>query len=223
MRSVRGSGYAAHSDDGSRKQRGEMNLPEKIILAGITVALTDAWAEAFAAHEQVEVYAGDFFSRDADAMVSPANSFGIMDGGLDAAIRAALGGPVESAVQSIIVEKHHGELPVGAAEIVSTGHGRWPYLIAAPTMRIPENVGNTVNAYLAFRAVLLMVKQHNLSNPNRPIRTILVPGLGTGIGGMAPRRCAAQMRIAYDQVSKPARIPSFSMIHELHHKLRSAV
>jgi len=200
-----------------------MILPEKIILAGISAPLVDAWREVFSTHDPVEVYAGDFFSRDADAMVSPANSFGIMDGGLDAAIRAALGGQTESAIQSLIVEKHHGELLVGLAEIVATGHSRWPYLIAAPTMRIPENVAHTINAYLAFRAVLLTVAQHNRVNENHPIRTILVPGLGTGVGGMDPRRCAAQMRIALDQVSKPARIPSFAMIHELHHKLRSAI
>jgi hypothetical protein len=52
---------------------------------------------------------------------------------------------------------------------------------------------------------------------------LLVPGLGTGIGAMDPRRCAAQMRIAYDHVSKPARIPRFSLIHQLHQKLRSAL
>lgn len=28
------------------------------------------------------------------------------------------------------------------------------YLISAPTMRVPEDVSDTVNAYLAFRAVL---------------------------------------------------------------------
>ena len=28
------------------------------------------------------------------------------------------------------------------------------YLVSAPTMRIPTNVSKTVNAYLAFRAVL---------------------------------------------------------------------
>jgi len=200
-----------------------MMLPERIILAGISGSLIDAWSEAFATQEHVEVYAGDFFSCDADAMVSPANSFGIMDGGLDAAIRAALGGRVESAVQAIILETHHGELPVGSAEIVPTHHSRWPYLVVAPTMRVPENVANTVNAYLAFRAVLLAVARHNRTPENRRIRTVLVPGLATGVGGMDARRCAAQMRIAHDQVSKPPRIPSYSMIHELHHKLRSAV
>jgi hypothetical protein len=28
------------------------------------------------------------------------------------------------------------------------------YLISAPTMRVPQNVADTTNAYLAFRAVL---------------------------------------------------------------------
>jgi hypothetical protein len=89
-------------------------------------------------------------------------------------------------------------------------------------MRVPENVAHTLNAYLAFRAILLAVRRHNTSEGSVPIRSLLVPGLGTGIGAMEARRCAAQMRMAFDQVSKPARIPSYSLIHELHLKLRSA-
>lgn len=34
------------------------------------------------------------------------------------------------------------------------------YLISAPTMRIPTNVNKTVNAYLAFRAILRAGKEH---------------------------------------------------------------
>lgn len=29
------------------------------------------------------------------------------------------------------------------------------YLISAPTMRVPEDIPNTVNAYLTFRAIIL--------------------------------------------------------------------
>jgi O-acetyl-ADP-ribose deacetylase (regulator of RNase III) len=197
-------------------------LPEKIILADLSIDVIHAWREAFPAHDGIEVHKGDLFARNADAIVSPANSFGIMDGGLDAAILAELGAAVESRVQSAILDRHHGELPVGSAEIVATEHSRWRYLVVAPTMRVPENVAHTLNAYLAFRAALLAVAVHNGAQTNSRIRTLVVPGLGTGVGGMDPRRCAAQMRIAYDHASKPARIPSFSMIHELHHKLRSA-
>jgi len=197
-------------------------LPTSIRLVDHAAPLARAWSDAFAAFEHVKVLHGDFFAQDADALVSPANSFGIMDGGLDAAIRDVLGGEVETAVQRRIVEQHHGELPVGAAEIVGTGHSRWPFLIVAPTMRVPENVAHTLNAYLAFRAVLLAIFRHNQASAERPIRSLVVPGLGTGVGGMDVRKCAAQMRIALDHVTGPARIPSFAMIHQTHRKLSSA-
>jgi O-acetyl-ADP-ribose deacetylase (regulator of RNase III) len=74
------------------------------------------------------------FSVEADAMLSPANSFGIMDGGLDKAIRDVLGPSIEDKVRARIVERHH-ELPVGLAEVVPTGDSRWPLLVCAPTMR----------------------------------------------------------------------------------------
>lgn len=198
-------------------------LPFSVILVDRQSSLVSAWSEAFATFENVEVVEGDFFAHDAEAMVSPANSFGIMDGGLDRLIRAELGGGVQTAVQSRIVQKYHGEMPVGTAEVIVTGHTRWPFLIVAPTMRIPENVAGTLNAYLAFRAVLLAVMEHNRSASESEIKRVLCPGMATGIGAMSPRRCAAQMRIAYDQVAKPARIPSFSMIHDLHLKMRSAL
>jgi O-acetyl-ADP-ribose deacetylase (regulator of RNase III) len=197
-------------------------MPEKILLVDNWRPLCSAWSQAFGRFTNIEVVEGDFFSRDADAMVSPANSFGIMDGGLDLAIRSALGANIQGDVQRVILERHHGEIPVGAAEVIPTGHPRWPHLVVAPTMRVPENIAQTVNAYLAFRATLLAVLLHNADDGATPIRTLLVPGLGTGIGAMDARRCAAQMRLAFDQVSKPARIPSYALIHELHLKLRSA-
>ena len=198
-------------------------MPNKIVLVDKWRPLCGAWSQVFNQSESVEVFEGDFFSHDADAMVSPANSFGIMDGGLDLAIRTALGSSIQGDVQRVILERHHGELPVGAAEVVATGHPRWPHLVVAPTMRVPESVAHTVNAYLAFRAALLAVRRHNSSAEGSPIRSLLVPGLATGIGAMDALRCAAQMRLAFDQVSKPARIPSYALIHELHSKLRSAI
>jgi len=200
-----------------------MPIAERVLLVDNRAPLVHAWAETFRETEGVEVHESDFFALDADAMVSPANSFGIMDGGLDAAIRSELGGTLQTDVQKMIVDNHHGEMPVGTAEIVPTGHTRWPFLVVAPTMRIPESVANTLNAYLAFRAALLAVNRHNASSNSRAIKSLLVPGLGTGIGAMDARRCAAQMRVAYDHVSKPARIPSYHLIHEIHQKLRSAL
>lgn len=145
-----------------------------------------------------------------------------MDGGIDRAIRDHLGFGVERALQKRILERHHGELHVGQAEIVATGHARWPWLVAAPTMRVPESVAQTVNAYVAFRAVLLAVRAHGHASPEAPIRSVLCPGLGTGIGSLDAERCAVQMRLAHRQVAEPARIPSYEQIHAIHRALRTS-
>ena len=194
-------------------------LPALICLIDRKQMLVEAWREAFRGCDSVEVLQDDFFSREADAMVSPANSFGIMDGGLDLAIRRELGFAVQSRLQKVILEEHHGELPVGAAEIVATGHARWPYLVSAPTMRVPEVIANTLNPYLAFRAALLAVRRFNQEQAEPRIGSLLCPGLGTGVGGMDSYQCARQMKIALDQVSHPARIPSFGLIHAVHREL----
>src|ERR1043166_5653363 len=136
----------------------------RILLVDRSAPMVRSWQTAFADRDDVEVIEDDYFARPAAAMVSPANSFGIMDGGLDAAIRDTLGFAVQQRAQRVIVERHHGELPVGAAELVETGDARWPVLVIAPTMRIPESVAQTLNAYLAFRAVLLACKRASIAS-----------------------------------------------------------
>jgi O-acetyl-ADP-ribose deacetylase (regulator of RNase III) len=117
-------------------------------------------------------------------------------------------------------ERHHGELHVGGAELVETGDDRWPILVFAPTMRVPDDVSRTTNAYVAFRAILLAVVRHNASGA-KAIRSLLCPGLCTGVGAMPARRCAAQMRIAYRQVREPPTLPAFETIYETHTKMRT--
>lgn len=94
-----------------------------------------------------------------------------------------------------MLNRHHaGELPVGNAVIVPTQHSNIPYLIGAPTMRVPGDIADTVNVYLAFRAALLAVKTRT------EIKTLLSPALGTGVGGMPIERAARQMYAAYAEV-----------------------
>ncbi len=197
-------------------------LPTTIHLRSKDIKLTRAWGEVFAPFDTVEVSRGDYFEQPADAMVSPANSFGIMDGGLDAAILKHLGNRLQRRVQEMILLDFHGEMPVGVASIVETDHETWPHLVVAPTMRVPESAANTLNAYLAFRAVLLAVKRFNETSGEQRIDSLLVSGLCTGIGGMAPRRCAAQMRVALRNIADKPRIPSFNTIYKIHQSIRSA-
>lgn len=197
-------------------------LPATLVLIDRSQSLVDQWRSQFADCLGVEALAGDYFQRPADAIVSPANSFGIMDGGLDLAIRDQLGFAVEDRIQKVIVQKHHGELPVGCAEVVPTDDPRWRFMVAAPTMRVPEPLGKTLAPYLAFRAILLAVERWNRRAGKREIDSLVCCGLGTGIGKVQPSRCAAQMRAAYQLVSEPAGIPSFDRIHAIHHSLSIA-
>jgi len=194
---------------------------ERIVLVDREASLVAAWREVFRGFPEVVPECRDFFAEPADAMVSPGNSFGIMDGGLDAAIRDTLGPSLEMRVRTMLAERHHGELHVGGAELLETGDGRWPLLVFAPTMRVPDDVSRTTNAYVAFRAILLAVRRHNEGGA-RPIRSLVCPGLCTGVGAMPARRSAAQMRVAYRQLQEPLTLPSFDAIYEIHRKMRTA-
>lgn len=67
---------------------------------------------------------------------------------------------VQDRLRQIIAERHNGELLVGCAEIVETDYVRIRHLIAAPTMRIPTVLEpQTVNPYLASRAVFLLIQK----------------------------------------------------------------
>lgn len=169
-------------------------------LRDLNPAMVQAWRWSFLRCEGVEVSGGEIFDERADAIVSPANSFGYMDGGIDLIYSQFFGWDLQTRLQELLRKAHHGELPVGSAVLLPTGHAEIPWLVSAPTMRIPMAVPDTVNAWLAFRAALRAVLAHNAANPARPIRSLLCPGLCTAVGKMPPDRAARQMRRAWDVV-----------------------
>lgn len=147
----------------------------------------------------IEIIDGDILQQEGDAIVSPANSFGYMDGGLDLIYSKHFGWDLESKVRNVLEQDYFGELPVGNAIVVDTGFKDIPFLISAPTMRVPSNVSETVNAYLAFKAVLQSCLAHNEKRTEK-IHAVLCPGLGTGEGKLPAETCAKQMYIAYQTV-----------------------
>jgi O-acetyl-ADP-ribose deacetylase (regulator of RNase III) len=162
-------------------------------------AMAEAWLKFFADVGGVEIVEGDLLKLHSDALVAPGNSFGDMDGGLDKAIDDFFGRQAQPRVKEQLAAQHFGELPVGAASVIPMSDRRFPFLIYAPTMRVPSNVAGTVNAYLAMRAALIAVLQ--FAGPEgRTIRSVAVPGLCTGIGQMPYRTAAEQMRAAYDNI-----------------------
>jgi len=166
-------------------------------LRDLDAALVDAWRRHFKNCPGVEVGHGDIFGVTADAIVSPANSFGYMDGGIDAVYLTRFGAGLQWRLQEHLQEHHGGELAVGEAAIVATGALDIPWLVSAPTMRIPGPVPTTLNAYLAFRAALRAVLAHVKAGRGE-ITSVLCPGLASAIGAMPAERVARQMRFAYD-------------------------
>jgi len=182
-------------------------------LRDLGLSLVEAWRREFAGVPEVMVTCGDIFSTKsgqvaaddpidvtADAVISPANSFGFMDGGIDAVYTYQLGAGLQERLQQLIVQDHGGELPVGTAVIVPTLNDSIPWCICAPTMRTPQEVADTPNAYLAFRAALRAVLAHNAAG-KPTITRVLCPGLATATGRMPVDRCARQMRVAWDRVT----------------------
>ncbi len=166
----------------------------KIILTATDDALANAWNKYCGDLDFVEVYKGSIFDTKCDCVVSPNNSFSFMDGGIDYAYSQKFGWDLQKRVQDIIKTSYDGELLVGQAFIVSTNDKKIPFIVIAPTMRVPTILSSrTLNPYLAIRAALREAKKCG-------IESIAFPGMGTGVGKVSPRHCAFQMREAIDEV-----------------------
>jgi O-acetyl-ADP-ribose deacetylase (regulator of RNase III) len=178
---------------------------QQLVLCAVEEPLAQAWESVAAGRAGIKVHRGPVLDVAADAVVSPANSYGWMRGGVDAVFARAFPG-IEQNVRSAVLAYHGGELPVGEALVVATGLSRPAWLISAPTMRRPgERLhAETVHPYLAARAALRLWRFGRLEDgtPMRAaVRTLAVPGLGTGVGGIDPYTCARQVAAAWDDVS----------------------
>jgi O-acetyl-ADP-ribose deacetylase (regulator of RNase III) len=207
-----------------RRTNTKMNL----ILTAVEKSLADAWRKFCGDLDFVTTYHGSILEVDCDAVVSPANSYGFMDGGIDAVFMNHFGSDIQMRVRRQIYDYHHGELVVGQADVVETGNERIPFLIVAPTMRVPMVLQDTVNPYLAARAVFILVTRGTFisdKHAGQPIsdhiKTVAMPGLGTGVGKVGFNICARQVRAAINDILlKEYRMPqSWAEASERHQLL----
>jgi O-acetyl-ADP-ribose deacetylase (regulator of RNase III) len=175
----------------------------QIVLASVDDDLVRAWEITCGNRSNVKIYRGSIFDVKCDAIVSPGNSFGFMEYGLDLEILKYFGGHVQERLQKLIQTRHHGELLVGSAEVVDTDHSEIPYLIAAPIIRVPTVLKETVNVYLATRAVLTLVKFGTVPDGTpvkHIIETIAIPNMGMEMDKVPPHLCALQMKVALQDI-----------------------
>ncbi len=129
---------------------------------------------------RIDVTHGSLLEAEVEAIVNPANSECMMGGGVAAVILRAAGREVEREA----VEK----APVPVGEAVKTGGGktRFQAIIHAPTMVHPEEKIPVRNVARATCAALRVADGAGL-------RSLAMPGMGTGVGGVAPAAAAEAM------------------------------
>ena len=139
-------------------------------------------------------------SHDIHILVSPANSCGFMDGGIDAVYMDMFPG-IEDRVKAriarcVTTETQHGirALPIGSAILVSTGDPMIKLLACVPTMMMPGNIQGTYNVYWAMRGLLRLMDRVQCSSPI----VVALPALGTGVGKLDPDVSAHQVTSAID-------------------------
>jgi O-acetyl-ADP-ribose deacetylase (regulator of RNase III) len=195
----------------------------KLIVSAINTSLHQEFLKAFEGFPEVEVVFNRFEDTNFDCVVSAANSFGLMDGGVDQCITDYFGLQMMRRVQSRIIQEFAGEQPVGTSIIVrglnfdmigsETRFDRMKFVAHTPTMRVPRDVNGSDHAYKAMKAALLAVKAHNHIVDTSPqgvgpthlvrINSVVTPGLAT-LAGRVPHDVAAkQMALAVYHVMNP--------------------
>ncbi|MDE6201005.1 MAG: macro domain-containing protein [Clostridiales bacterium] len=171
----------------------------KIYLLDRNPEMYAAWSEYFYGPKNVSIVCSDFveFMRryKVDCVVSPANSYGIMDGGYDEAISAWFGGDLQEHVQQYIIDNLYGEQPVGTSIMLDTNLDGIK-LIHTPTMRTPSIIKDESLVYHCTRSCLIAAL-------NGGVGSVVVPAFG-GATGCVPFETVAQMMWrAYDQLCNP--------------------
>jgi len=207
----------------------------KLILSAINEDLFESFKKHFAQFPQVEVVFKPFEQTEFDCVVSAANSFGLMDGGVDQCITDYFGVQMMKRVQSRVISDYYGEQPVGTSMIVRGNENfEWQdvnpnlplekrflkknkYVAHTPTMRIPMDINKTNYVYAAMKAMLIAVekhnievdgfKEHNIQNHDTRIDVVVCPGLGTNAGRVPAEEAAKMMSLAlYHFLNPPTSI-----------------
>jgi O-acetyl-ADP-ribose deacetylase (regulator of RNase III) len=166
-------------------------------------AMCDAFRRRFDGLPAVRIIRGTFEDLEPhDAFVTAGNAFGIMTAGIDAAVVRYFGPSIMDRVQHRIMDEFFGEQPVGTAFVMPTDRPSIPFLVHAPTMRVPGSIAGTDKVYNATWAALLAIHAHNRASDDK-IAVAALPAMGTGFGGVPYDEAARQMAAAYRHYWEP--------------------
>ena len=171
----------------------------KIALIDLDKEMIKAWEERFTRYTEVQIINAEFGEymkghlEEIDAVVSAANSFGLMDGGMDAAYIKVLGEELQNTVQEKLITEYLGEQPVGSSMIVAIPGYAGKWLIHTPTMRVPQPVLDPRVVYSCTRSALVTGLKNDIG-------TILLPAFGQLTGKVKSSVVALLMEKAYRDI-----------------------
>ncbi len=129
--------------------------------------------------ESVTLLVGDITDMEVDAIVNAANTQLVLGAGVAGAIRRKGGAAVEQEC------REHGPIGLGEVATTTAGEMKARYVIHAAGMEL----GGRVTAEVLERCVENVLDEaHRLG-----IKTIALPAIGTGVGGLETARCAETM------------------------------
>jgi O-acetyl-ADP-ribose deacetylase len=129
---------------------------------------------------QISIVHGSILDAEADVIVNAANSLGVMGGGVAGVIKRAAGLEVEDEARK------QAPIAVGRAVLTSGGKTRFKGIIHAPTMSRPAMRIEATNVAQATHAALVLADDKGFTS-------VALPGMGTGVGGVAHADAAAHM------------------------------
>ena len=170
----------------------------KLVLVDTNPEMVKAWRKEFSDVNDVVVvpHTINIFNVRTEAIVSPANTRGIMRGGFDAVLAKHFGEHTEMIVQNHLKENFNNSLvPIGDTAIVDMPTGNFDKLIIVPTMIHPgEDIKHSRNVFDASKGLFALLFDGD-------VESVVCTGLGTGVGRITPEECARDMREAWDAVS----------------------
>lgn len=182
-------------------------------------AMEAAFIDRFAALPRVTVHRTTYEELPPhDCFVTAANSFGMMTAGIDAVLVDVHGDQLMTGIQARILDEFRGEQPVGTAFVHPTGTPAQPWVVHAPTMRVPTGIDGTDKVYAATWAALGAIEHHNRA-AEVPIVTVAMPAMGTGFGMVPFDEAARQMAVAYRHHLDPPTHLDWDVVSARHRRI----
>ena len=157
----------------------------------------------------VRFIVGNIFRNGPGILVTPTNSEGDMSAGLDLQLRSMFPS-LEERLQSYIRTLPSRRLKMEASVWIETGNGDYPFVIFSPTFRTRWDLATPNRVYRAALAVFRSAQAHgSVSN----VHQLLIPGFGTGVGGLDPVVASRKVFQAYCRaIETPIETPTTAVV-----------